>query len=416
MNDKINDSIGSAKPVKRKLDRVGRRNKKLKVLLIIEFVFMVLFIIGSVGVYYVTSKFKKLNIEEIDKKDVAIDSKVEESLDGYTNIALFGVDTRTSGALEGATNSDSIIIVSINNKTKEIKMVSVYRDTVLMRPDIDDTTQDDMLQKANNAYAKGGAKLAISMLNRNLDLDISEYVTVDWTAVATAIDLLGGIDIEISELERQGINDYIDETSEMSGIDTSYVKESGVVHLDGVQATTYCRLRNTSGDDFARTARQRLVINLVLEKVKSTDLSTINKIIDQVAPLTYTSFTPSEMTSMAKDVFNYELVDSQGFPSQFVTGEFDDLYYLGDVVVTCGLEYNVKHLHEFLFPEESYSPSNSVRKLDQEIIDATGVEEYIEEDDEDSTNSKSTSSSNSKSTSSTGSTSSTSKYNNSDIR
>lgn len=232
--------------------------------------------LAASGVVYVAAKLGKLDTEEIPKEDIIINKEVEQLADlgeGYLNVALFGVDSR-DGDLEQGTRTDCIIVASLNKKTKEIRMASVYRDTLL---DLSEGT----LQKCNAAYSYGGPTQAINMLNMNLDLDIQNYVTVDFKAIADTIDLLGGLDIEVTKEEVKYIGDFIGETGDVAGRkrnEVHYVPGDGLQHLDGVQATTYARIRSTEGGDFTRTERQRIVITKMVEKIVKSDLSTLNEI------------------------------------------------------------------------------------------------------------------------------------------
>ena len=149
---------------------------------------------------FVAAKWSKIDTQEIAAEDLIINQEVKQNAEldlgeGYTNIALFGVDSR-DGNLGKGNRTDCIIVASLNNETKEIKMVSVYRDTLL---DLSEGTY----QKCNAAYSYGGPVQAINMLNMNLDLDIQDYVTVDFGAIADAIDLLGGVEIDVKEEEVQ---------------------------------------------------------------------------------------------------------------------------------------------------------------------------------------------------------------------
>lgn len=160
------------------------------------------------GVIFVSSKFGKMETKKIKKENIIINELPEEVGEGYTNFALFGGDSRT-GELEEGVRTDAIIIASLNNATKEIKMVSVYRDTLL-------DLSKGRINKCNGAYSEGGPEQAINMLNMNLDLDIQKYVTVDFKAVAETIDLLGGIEIDVSEAEVKATNEYIRETARVA--------------------------------------------------------------------------------------------------------------------------------------------------------------------------------------------------------
>ena len=329
-----------------------------RVLLIVACVLLCA-VFGAVA--YVYAKWSKIDTQEIKAEDIVINEEVKMNKevdlgDGYTNVALFGVDSRDGNLGEG-NRTDCIIVASLNNETKEIKMVSVYRDTLL---DLSEGTY----QKCNAAYSYGGPVLAINMLNMNLDLDIQDYVTVDFGAIADAIDLLGGVDIEVTEEELPYINQYIPETANSAGKSVNYLSSAGLQTLDGTQATTYARIRSTAGGDFTRTERQRLVIEKMFEKAKSADLGTLNAIIDKVFPQVSTSFTLQEILTYATAYSEYKLVGNMGFPQDNYT---DLLSGLGSVVVPDDLVSNVTKLHEFLFGTTGYTPSSTVQTVNSNI-------------------------------------------------
>lgn len=313
------------------------------------------------AVVYVYAKWSKIDTQEIKAEDIIINEEVKMNKevdlgDGYTNVALFGVDSR-DGSLGEGNRTDCIIVASLNNETKEIKLVSVYRDTLL---DLSEGTY----QKCNAAYSYGGPVLAINMLNMNLDLDIQDYVTVDFGAIADAIDLLGGVEIELTEEELPYLNQYLTETANSAGKQSYFIGSSGVQLLDGVQATTYARIRSTAGGDFTRTERQRIVIEKMFEKAKSADLATINEIIDKVFPQVSTSFTLTELFKYATAYSEYTLVGNMGFPQDNYT---DMLSEIGSVVVPDDLVSNVTKLHEFLFGTTGYTPSSTVQTVSSNI-------------------------------------------------
>ena len=324
--------------------------------------------LGITGVAYAASKLNKLDTEEIPAEDIVVNKQAEEAGEGYTNVALFGIDSR-SGELEIGTRSDCIIVASLNNKTKEIRMVSVYRDTIL---DI----KDGQLQKCNAAYSFGGPTQAINMLNKNLDLDIQDYATVDFAAIANAIDLLGGIEIDLKPEEIAPLNKFVKETARVAGKKAHTVSEAGLQQLDGVQATTYARIRSTAGGDFTRTERQRLVIEKIAEKAQQSDLATINKIIDELFPTIKTSFTATEILSYAKDFMKYKIGDSSGFPFDKTTATISGL---GSIVIPVDLESNVQELHKFLYDKEGYQPSSEVQAISGAIVSRVGQREATDD-------------------------------------
>ena len=338
---------------------------------------------ASAGIY-VAAQWSKIDSREIKAEDLIINQKLEQNAEvdlgeGYTNVALFGVDSRDGNLGEG-NRTDCIIVASLNNETKEIKMVSVYRDTLL---DLSDGT----FQKCNAAYSYGGPVMAINMLNKNLDLDIQDYVTVDFGAIADAIDLLGGVEIEVTEEELPYINQYIPETAASAGKETAYIESAGLQLLNGTQATTYARIRSTAGGDFTRTERQRTVIEKMVEKAKKADLLTINNIINQIFPQISTSFTLPEILNYAVAYSEYTLAGNMGFPAENST---DTISGFGSIVIPEDLASNVTQMHEFLFGATGYQPSSTVTSLSADIAytvssaggsgSSSGDDSYYEED------------------------------------
>ncbi len=320
------------------------------------------------GVVYAATKLGKIETESIPVEDIVVNKEAEDTGEGYTNVALFGIDSR-SRELEKGTRTDCIIVASLNNKTKEIRMISIYRDTLL---DIG----NNELQKCNAAYSFGGPTQAINMLNKNFDLDIQDFVTVDFAAIAQTIDALGGIDIEIKEEEVKPINKFIYETAKVAQKNPKEIKQAGLQHLDGVQATTYARIRSTAGGDFTRTERQRIVIEKIVEKIQQSDLSTINRMIDVLLPTVKTSFSVNEILSYAKDFTKYKMGESLGFPFDKTTSTISGL---GSIVIPVTLEDNVKQLHEFLYGENEYSPSGEVSKTSASIVSKVGQKEAVDD-------------------------------------
>lgn len=318
-------------------------------------------LVTAAGIY-VTAKLGKVERQEIPKEKIVVNDLEEDVGVGYTNFAVFGVDSR-EGEMEKGTRTDCLMVASLNNETKEVKLVSVYRDSFL-------DLSDGRLQKCNAAYSYGGAEQAINMLNMNLDLDIQDFVTVDFTAVSDVVDLLGGIEIEIQEEEVQYLNEFIDETGAVAGKPANHITSAGLQTLDGVQATTYARIRSTAGSDFTRTERQRRVIEKIAEKAVKSDLVTINKIIDQVFPKIKTSLSMTEILNYAKSFAKYKIAGTTGFPMEKTT---DTIPGKGSIVIPTDLITNVKMLHEFLYGTIDYQPSSKVQSIDSAIKAELGV-------------------------------------------
>lgn len=343
--------------------RKKRRMKKRKKVLL--FVLEILVLAVLLVVLYFTNILNKIDFENMTDTEAGINddlsSETAFAMEGYTNIALFGLDNRGSGDYDTG-NSDAILIASINNENKEIRLASVYRDTYL-------SIGDGKYYKCNSAYERGGAKQAVQMLNSNLDLDIKDYVSVDWGALVEAIDDLGGIDIEVTPEEVDKINEYTVEIVMMTGKDTTTLTESGLVHLDGTQATSYARIRKLAGDDYMRTARQRIVLQAMLEKAQNADIGTLNKVCNDVVDDISTTLTLKQMLILAKDVGSYKLVETTGFPFELTTASLDS----GDTVVPVELENNVTELHQWLFNDADYSPSQTVQSISANIVKKSGV-------------------------------------------
>ncbi|MBU5469194.1 LCP family protein [Falcatimonas sp. MSJ-15] len=368
-----NTKNGQARPKMTKKQMQKKRAKKRKGK-IIAFVFELLLLCIIVVFGYSVSKLQKINYNPIAKENILINDVKSDEIKGYTNIALFGVDARDKEpeSLIKDAHSDAIIIASINNKTKDVKLISVYRDTCLLST-VPSSSGSDIYRKATETYYFGGPEAAINMLNTNLDMDITDYVTVNFEALIETIDLLGGIDLEIDENEQFYINGYMTETCEITERPYEELTEVGNVHLTGLQATAFCRIRYGGGDDYKRTERQREVLSLMFEKAKKMDVIKLNKLIETVFPMISTSLSSSELISMASSVMSYNLVDTTGFPFDKKTKTISE----GDCVFAVSLESNVEKLHEYMFGDTDYKVSDTVNNISNVLINKTGF--YPEE-------------------------------------
>ena len=369
---KDRDEYDEYKLSRKEQKRIKKKKRKRKLILILSVEFLLILVLCAGA--FVLSKIGKLQTLGVDPGDVStnedMDENTAELLKGYTNIALFGLGSRTPGSLGEGELSDTIIIASINNETKEVRMVSVYRDTYLNRA-------DDTYGKCNAAYSKGGPKQAMEMLNTNLDLNIKYYVSIDFTALIKTVDLLGGVEIDVKEEEVEAINSYMYETTAIAekadgevNPYNSFIEEPGPQALYGVQATAYCRIRKVGNNDYERTERQRRVIEQIVEKAKSPGLGTINSMIDEVFPLVATNIPKTTLIGMAASMMSYELGETSGFPSMREGGIMIDGQ---DMVVPADLVANVEELHRFLFDEDDYYPSPTVLEINDRIIADTGV-------------------------------------------
>ena len=348
----------------------AKKKKRKTILLLIEIVLLLVLIAGSWFISRGTG-VTKINIKE---EDIVMNETVanNEALKGYRNIALFGVDARDKSLGKG-NRSDTIIIASINEDTGDVKLCSVYRDTYL-------NLGNDSYNKCNAAYAKGGPEQAINMLNMNLDLNITDYVTVGFTGLREVIDAIGGVTIDVQENEIVHLNNYqismVGKTDDgenyyaTEGKDYIAVTSPGPQVLNGLQATAYCRIRYV-GDDFVRAERQRRVIAECLEVAKKSDPTKLVKAFDGVTDSISTSFDADEIASLIKDVGKYNIVASDGFP--FATNrETGKVGSKGSCVIPNNLEQNVVLLQDFFFGNTSYEPSVEVKNYSSKISSDTG--------------------------------------------
>ena len=318
--------------------------------------FLLIIAVAAAGVIYMRSLLQTVNsvsLEESVQNSISAQVKADKTMAGYQNIALFGVDSREQDLLNGDNRSDTIMICSINKKSGDVKLVSVYRDTLL------DIGGGDY-RKCNAAYAFGGPQQAIEMLNSNLDLNITDFVTVGFEGLADTIDAFGGIDLEITEEEMEYMNSYMDDMYYEIGTEYDEVTDYGMQHLSGIQATAYCRIRYTQGDDFKRAERQRTVLALTMEKAKKANplqlIAAANSVLDETA----TSLGTPELLMFILRARTMELTETSGFPNEedrvfaTVNGE--------SCVVPYYLTTNVKTLHSVLFGQEDYEPSSTVEE------------------------------------------------------
>lgn len=322
-----------------------REKKGLKIfgITVLVLVIILVILIGSIFLF-VNNKLNKMQTIDLNEDELSVSSQVEENLSEYRNIAIFGIDSREDTYSKG-NRSDCIIIASINNNTKNVKLLSVYRDTYV-------EIEGYGLDKITHAYSYGEAPLAIKTLNANLDLNIKEFVTVNFDAVKDIIDSIGGVQMKITS----------EEVSHIPGI-----TKAGTYNLTGEQALAYARIRYAEGGDYKRTERMRDVLTAVANKVKTMNVSQLNNLVDEILPRVYTNITAGDIFSLFPSVASFNITESKGWPYE-TKGITLDRWY--GVPVT--LESNVKQLHQELFGEENYEPSETVKTISNSIVQKTG--------------------------------------------
>lgn len=327
----------------------------LKVLII--FIIFIVIVLGILS-GYVYSKLGQLDYKEDELKEIEINEGVENT--GYTNIALFGIDAR-SNEYKDDSGSDCILIVSIDNETKEIRLVSVYRDSYLSADGKD-------FYKITDYYRKYGSEKTVNLLNKNLDLDISEYVTINFAVVVDVVNAVNGIEMDITNADTKYINPYINEIINVTGVKSEKITKPGHYNLDGVQALAYARIRYI-GTDIDRTNRQRIVLTKTFEKIKKMNIIQLNNLIDKILPKVQTTLSSNEIIKLAAGVTKYTISDSIGFPYEWADYQPNGIYYLSPR----NLEKNVIRLHEELFKEEDYKVSEELKKISDNLIKKTGL-------------------------------------------
>ena len=348
-----------------------KKNKTSKIIL---FIVEILVLLLMVMVLWTVLKTEKVGKVDLPEEDIVINPEVEKLqeqegsvLQGYRNIALFGVDS-TEGALTKNTRSDTIMIASINLDTGDCKLVSVYRDTYL-------NLSNDTYNKCNAAYAKGGPMQAINMLNMNLDMNITDFVTVGFSGLTETIDALGGVYIDVKEEEISHLNNYqisiVGTTKDgktYTAAEGSYtpVTQAGYQKLNGLQATAYCRIRYTAGNDFKRAARQREVIQAIEDQAKKADYATLSKVFNNAIDDIYTSLDSKDILDLLSNIANYRIVDEGGFPEETMR-DTGNIGAKGSCVIPVDLESNVVWLHQFLFDDANYTVTDSVKEYSRKI-------------------------------------------------
>ncbi len=353
----------------------AKQKAKKRTIKNVIFVIEIIVILAMVGIFvaitrttgkndgpkYVTLEPEKLGISE------EMQQKNEQALaegKGYMNIALFGVDAVTDEGLFKGSRSDSMMIASVNMDNGDIKLVSVYRDTFL-------NLSNDSYRKCNTAYSLGGAEQAVKMLNMNLDMDIENFITVGYKGLREVIDGLGGIYIDVDETELKHINNYqISIVEEVLKCDYTPVTEPGYQKLDGLQAAAYCRIRYGGGDDFKRASRQREVLMAIEEQAKKADFATLKRVFEAAIDDIYTSLDSSDILDLLANIANYRISDQNGFPQENMR-TVANVGAKGSSVIPTSLESNVVWLHQYLFEDQNYEATASVKEYSQKIAEET---------------------------------------------
>lgn len=338
-------------------------------LLIIE----ALVLIVAAAVLYVTIQATGKNgvqKDKVDEEDIAVNEDIKEKVEeakapgteneytGVFNLAFFGVDAR-DGSLGKGNRSDTIMICSVDMDSHEVRLISLYRDTYL-------NVGNDTYRKCNSAYALGGPEQAISMINMNTDMYVTDYITVGFEGLMNAVDALGGVELEITEVEINHLNNYQSTMAEAMGIAYTPVSKPGKQVLNGLQATAYCRIRYGGGDDFKRAERQRDLLTAMVEKARTVSVGTLTEAMNAVLPNVRTSLDVEDILPVLSMVGDYQVTVSDGFPFAGMRNG-GTIGTQGACVIPTSLEDNAVKLHEMLFAEENYVPSEELKSFSAQI-------------------------------------------------
>jgi len=357
---KHEDKINNGKKIKKQKPK-KKMNIFVKILLTLLILIVVFVtVVFSTSYIYLKNKLGKIDYVDLKSTEITINHSVDESLATYRNIALLGIDAR-SDTFGTGNRSDCIMILSLNEKTKDVKIASVYRDTYL-------NIDGHGLDKVTHAYSYGGPKLALNTLNKNLDLNITEFVAINFDTVRVVVDSIGGVEIPIDSQEVKYINGYINSLNKQFGTSSANITTPGTYKLDGVQALAYSRIRYTDGGDYKRTERMRDVFMAVFKKAKTMNISELNNLANTILPHVSTNISENEIMGMIPKAISFNIKDSFGWPYE-TEGKMITKVWYG---VPINLQKNVSKLHESLFNEVDYEPTDTVKNISNDIIKTTG--------------------------------------------
>lgn len=320
--------------------RKNRMFKRKRTSIVKQFFLGFLIGVGLIAVacavlyFYYFGGLKTVGIAQ-DAAQLGISTQFEKEYGGrnITNIALFGVDSRDD---DHSGRSDAIMILSVDNEHNKLKLTSIARDTYIAIPGREEKT------KINHAYAYGGAELAVKTLNTAFDLNIRDYITVNFEELASIIDAVGGVDIQLDDDEQQAANGLLDPSE--------WISRTGKVCLTGNQAVAYSRIRYNVGGDDARTNRQRDVLSAMFEKVKSMNAVQYPAFIKKFIPMTETSLSFSDIMGFTPIMLKSPTMEQTAFPnakSDAWSGikEDDVWYYVYD------LDKAAAMIHTFIYDD-----------------------------------------------------------------
>lgn len=344
----------------------GHRKLKifLKILLITVLILMIaVSAVGLLGWRWLETEFDQMDRVKYNEKDLLISETARKNLNDYRNILLLGIDSR-EGENINRCRSDAMVLVSINKKTGDVKMVSIMRDSFLELEE----NGNKKIDKLTHAHAFGGPKNTIRALNKNLDLNIKEFIRVDWKAVADMADGLGGLELNVKDYQIKEMNKYIDDTNKSLHGDTSKIKKAGKQKLNGVQVVTFCRIRHVGRGDTERAERMREAMLAMISKATKVGIKKVDKMVDKVVPEITTNIDTRALMELLIKNLNVKIKKSIGWPYTWDGAMIGGVSY--DVPIT--LETNVKDLYRGVFGIKNYNPTTTVKEISERVSKKSG--------------------------------------------
>ena len=323
-----------------------------KILSLIFILILLSLLSFTIFMYYGLEKIHRVTIPQ-NNEDLGIKPQfLVQKQSGIRNIALFGIDIGRDPT--DPPHSDSIIIVTIDSDRNKLKFTSIMRDSYVK-------VENHGKRKITEAYAFGGPALAIKTLNQNFNLDIKEYVTVDFFGFAKIIDTIGGISIDVKDKEIDEINKWSRELCELQRITPSYIYHSGPQKLNGIQAVAYSRIRKVGGE-FERTLRQRQVLNELFSEIKKEGIAKLPSLLWDITPYIETNISSRDMLSTGTSILrtsilltSIESIEQMRFPLDgYCKGDYiSGVWYL---IMKPDVETTATQLSDYIYQDVKPAP------------------------------------------------------------
>ncbi len=376
-NIKESKKIDKSSAKRKKIAKNTRKRKHRKWPYIIIVILLLISAAIGLTLTFISAQIDKMHHIDTSNETFGIYDEVAENLKNYESYAILGLDARPWDDASKS-RTDSIIIATLNKKTGEVDLTSVMRDSTLV---MHNEQKKDIFDKATHAHVYGGPINTVTMLNRSLDLNIKKFLVLNWKAVSDMIDAMGGVEVEVHKNEIHDMNKFMIETALNLQKDPVPIKKAGVQKLDGVQAVTFCRIRETSGGDVGRGSRTKIVISALFDAVKKNPTK-IPDMADKGFPSITTNVDTSDVLNLLPKLFKLEIKSSSVYPHEFWGGIEGDAW----VAIPTNLEKNAAHLYKKVFPDVDYRPSRELRELDKKLTNKFGPKKTTEKNEDDSEN------------------------------